>query len=386
MPLSQAEAERDARAGLAALQRGDGAAARPLFAGILAAGHRTAPLWLLLARSCRLLGDEAGETDALDRALALEPRNLRALVMRGEAYTRAGDTRAATSFYQAALAAAKAMAAVPAELEPDLRHAQAMVEAAGGGYQAHLEASLAAAGLGPETVGPRFGEALDILCGRRQIYFQQPSAFYFPRLPQIQFYEREQFAWVPALEAATAAIRDELLAILAEEGAFVPYVQAERDRPHHDFHGLLGDPSWGAFYLIDDGRTVEANAARCPRTMAALAQVPLTQMPGRTPSVLFSLLRPGTRIPPHTGMLNTRLICHLPLIVPDGCALRVGNETRPWRVGETLIFDDSIEHEAWNSSDRLRVILLFDIWRPELSEPERRAVAAIFAAIDAYRR
>ena len=128
-----------------------------------------------------------------------------------------------------------------------------------------------------------------------------------------------------------------------------------------------------------------ANAARCPRTMAALADVPLCRMPGRTPSVHFSLLRPGARIPPHTGMLNTRLICHLPLIVPENCGLRVGGETRRWEDRKTLIFDDSIVHEAWNDSAETRGILLFDIWRPELTAIERRAVAALFAAIDAYR-
>jgi aspartyl/asparaginyl beta-hydroxylase (cupin superfamily) len=99
---------------------------------------------------------------------------------------------------------------------------------------------------------------------------------------------------------------------------------------------------------------------------------------------LFSLLRPGARIPPHTGQINARLICHLPLIVPDGCGFRVGNEVRRWIEGETLIFDDTIEHEAWNNSGRLRVVLLFDIWRPELSLEERKLVAATLAAVGAY--
>jgi aspartyl/asparaginyl beta-hydroxylase (cupin superfamily) len=83
-------------------------------------------------------------------------------------------------------------------------------------------------------------------------------------------------------------------------------------------------------------------------------------------------------------MLNMRLICHLPLIVPDGCWLRVGNETREWRDGELLIFDDSIEHEAWNDGTETRVVLLFEIWRPEIREDERRALTAMFEAITAY--
>jgi aspartyl/asparaginyl beta-hydroxylase (cupin superfamily) len=100
--------------------------------------------------------------------------------------------------------------------------------------------------------------------------------------------------------------------------------------------------------------------------------------------VLFSLLRPGAHIPPHHGMLNCRLICHLPLIVPPGCWLRVGSETREWEDGKLLIFDDSIEHEARNDSDETRIILLFDVWRPELTEQERAGVSAMFDAIDEY--
>ena len=83
-------------------------------------------------------------------------------------------------------------------------------------------------------------------------------------------------------------------------------------------------------------------------------------------------------------MLNMRLICHLPLIVPQGCWLRVGNETRELREGELLIFDDSIEHEARNPTGELRIVLIFDIWRPELSQAERNGVSAIFDAIDRF--
>jgi aspartyl/asparaginyl beta-hydroxylase (cupin superfamily) len=84
-------------------------------------------------------------------------------------------------------------------------------------------------------------------------------------------------------------------------------------------------------------------------------------------------------------MVNTRLICHLPLIVPENCgAIRVGNEARHWVEGEMLIFDDSMQHEAWNDSDRERVVLLFDIWRPELSEEERALVTTVLTAARSY--
>ena len=83
-------------------------------------------------------------------------------------------------------------------------------------------------------------------------------------------------------------------------------------------------------------------------------------------------------------MINTRLICHLPLVVPGKCRFRVGNEVREWQEGRAWVFDDSIDHEAWNDSDRTRVILLFDIDRPELDDEERRLVNAMFEGIDAY--
>jgi aspartyl/asparaginyl beta-hydroxylase (cupin superfamily) len=147
---------------------------------------------------------------------------------------------------------------------------------------------------------------------------------------------------------------------------------------------MLDNPDWTAFYLWKDGEPLTANAERCPRTMAALEAVPLARLPNRSPSVLFSQLRPGARIPPHNGFVNTRLICHLPLIVPPGCGFRVGNESREWVEGKAWVFDDTIEHEAWNGSGETRVILLFEIWRPELTLRERELVCAMFEAIDAH--
>jgi aspartyl/asparaginyl beta-hydroxylase (cupin superfamily) len=311
-------------------------------------------------------------------------REISDLLARGRSYAQARDPRSAASFFAAALRAAAA-GGVPAGLAGELREAEAYLRRAAADYQAHLESAVAAA-----QAGPRLDEALAVLLGRKPLqvppirYPQQPSVFHFPGLPQRAFYDREAFGWVPALEAATAAIRGELEALLADGADFRPYVEQEHNRPERDFHGLQGDPSWTAFYLWKDGRFIAENGARCPRTVEAIRQVPLSAIGSRTPSVLFSLLRPGAHIPPHHGMLNSRLICHLPLIVPPGGWLRVGAATRAWEEGRLLIFDDSIEHEALNPADRLRVVLLFDIWRPELTDAERRGVAAIFDAIDAY--
>jgi aspartate beta-hydroxylase len=331
----------------------------------------------------RDLAAREAEADAL---LARKPASLAGLILKGDCRLAAGDERAAASFYRAAQRRARRLDPPPPAMAAELERIAHLLARVGNNFRAHLEEWLAAAGLTGEAVGPRFAEALAILFGEKQVTLdlQRPSVFYMPGLPPLRYYEREALPWTATIEAATDTIREELRALLADEAGFKPYVEGERNRPHHNFLGLLDDPRWSAFYLIEDGAMHAVNAARCPRTMAALADVPLCEMPGRTPSVHFSLLRPGARIPPHTGMLNTRLICHLPLIVPGNCALRVGGETRRWEDRKTLIFDDSIVHEAWNDSGDTRVILLFDIWRPELTAIERRAVAALFEAIDAY--
>jgi hypothetical protein len=316
---------------------------------------------------------------------AIVQSEIRDLLARGWAYAQAKDSRAAASFFAAALRAAAAAPGLPAELLAELRDAEAYLRRAAADYQAHLERAVAGA-----AAGPRLDEALGLLLGREPLrlppvpYPQRPSIFHFPGLPPRPFYEREEFDWAAELESATPAIRGEVEALLAEGADFRPYVEQEKNRPRRDFHGLQGDPSWTAFYLWKDGAPVAGNQDRCPRTAEAISRVPLSAIGARTPSVFFSLLRPGAHIPPHHGMLNSRLICHLPLIVPPGGWLRVGAGKRFWEEGRLLIFDDSIEHEALNPAEALRVVLIFDIWRPELSEAERRGVSAIFEAIDAF--
>jgi aspartyl/asparaginyl beta-hydroxylase (cupin superfamily) len=140
---------------------------------------------------------------------------------------------------------------------------------------------------------------------------------------------------------------------------------------------MLDNVDWSALFLAENGKTTDEYIARCPATWDAVQAAPLPRI-ANSPTIMFSLLRAGARIAPHTGTHNARLICHLPLIVPNRCGFRVGNETRQWQEGKLLIFDDTIEHEAWNESGEDRVVLIFDIWRPELSEQERQEVAALF--------
>jgi aspartyl/asparaginyl beta-hydroxylase (cupin superfamily) len=172
--------------------------------------------------------------------------------------------------------------------------------------------------------------------------------------------------------------------VLRDPAAFSPYITLDANSPYSGFAGMANKPDWSSFYLYKDGMRVAENVARCPKTLEALERVPLCVMPGRGPSALFSWLLPGARIPPHCGIMNTTLICHLPLIVPGNCGFRVGAETREWRFGQGWAFDDTFEHEAWNRSRELRVILIFDIWRPDITVEERELICAMWSAVDGY--
>jgi aspartate beta-hydroxylase len=384
MPMTPHNAAALARDATAALRRGDAAGARAGFERLAQAGLADLAAWYGLAHACQALGDTGAALDALEHALAAAPDNLQLLLMKGDLLAASGKASAAVQFYRAVLKTAPPPEDLPPELAAHLARARAQCDRYAGQFEAHLMNRMHAAGLDGARDAARFAASLDLLLGKKEVYLQQPRLYYFPGLPQTQFFERADFPWLDRVEAATADIRAELLAVLDEEGAFKPYVQANPDLPAIERGGMHNNPAWSAFYLWRNGELVAKNAARCPKTLEALAQVPMTSVPGRAPTVLFSLMRPGAHIPPHTGILNTRLICHLPLIVPEGCSFRVGNETRSWEEGKAWVFDDTIEHEAWNRSAQPRVILLFEAWRPELTAKERTLVSAMLASIDSF--
>ena len=372
------------RDGALALRQGRPAEALPHFRAIIATGSANAAVWIGVALAAKQLGDVPAHREALAEALKLDPRDIRALLMTADNHAADGDARAASAFYDAVVKVAVAAGTVEKSMEAEVGRALHLREQYARAYEAHLEGELAPRGLNAPA-NRRVRHAVDLLLGKRELFLSQPRNFYVPELPNIAWAERAQFPFLDAVEAATADIRAELLQVLEEDSAFAPYVEAEANRPFFDDHGMLGNPSWSAFYLWKAGAPVPENAARFPKTMAALEGAPLCRIPGRTPSILFSLLRPGAHIPPHHGFMNARYICHLPLIVPEGCAMRVGAETRPWVEGQACVFDDSIEHEAWNrNADKLRVVMIFDIWRPELTAEERELVAGVLQAVDSY--
>lgn len=372
------------QAAAAALQAGDVRTARQHFEQLVASGAADASVWVALAVACQALRDEAQMLIALDKALALEPRNLRALIMKGDHFAAKGKARAARSFYEAVLA----LASQSADLSPAIAQALPRVETARNkinlGIEAHLRKRLDVFGYDERVSSARFTQSMAILTGKKQRFVQEPRAYFFPELPTIQFYPRSMFPWLDAVEKATEYICAELAEISKEMSEFVPYIQTPTERPIDTDNKLLNSYDWSAFFLWKDGAPIAKNAERCPQTLAALETAPLARIKGRTPTILFSRLKPGARIAPHTGFLNTRLICHLPLVVPSGCYLRVGNDQRQVEKGKAWVFNDTIEHEAWNSSSEPRVVLIFDIWRPELTNEERDLVAALIEAGDSY--
>jgi len=343
--------------------------------------------WLGTAAAHGLLSDRASQLDAIEKALAISPKDIAALIAKGDWFDADGEAKAAGSFYGTAISVAsqQSQAGLSQQLSKDLQRAQVKCQQYAGAYEQHLRQSLKNAVVETnKSTNGAFNRSVDILLGKRQVYLQQPHKYYFPELPNRQFYDRRDFDWIDELDARTTDIKEELTAIIEAQNNFEPYVKSTVDTARTDHLEMFDNPDWSAFYLYKDGKVIEENAARCPKTMAAIEIIPLARIPGNSPSILFSLLRAGAKIPPHTGLINSRLICHLPLVVPDHCGFRVGNETREWVEGETWVFDDTIEHEAWNNSGKNRYVLIFDIEQPAMTSEEHDAVAKLFEAIETF--
>ncbi|MCZ8320535.1 MAG: aspartyl/asparaginyl beta-hydroxylase domain-containing protein [Novosphingobium sp.] len=334
--------------------------------------------WLGLANAELALGRNDAAEAAVDRQLDRAIRDVGALLLKGLLREQAGDARAATSFYRTALAQIAFDGQIPPAFRQLAARGEAFVAASAGDFTSHLLAELG------DELSSTMQEAVELLTGKRQIYLQEPKVFYYPGLPQRRFWAPEEFPWLEDMLGHLPAMQAELAEVIETgDAGFDPYVRHDPNRPAPANH-LLGREDWSALHFWRDGSVVEENAARCPATMAALACAPLPQIPGRSPNAHWSSLLPGTHIKPHSGMLNTRLICHIPILTAPDCWLRVGSETRGWEPGVPLVFDDSIEHEAKNDGPQRRVVLLFEIWRPEIPEEDRAAIARIFQAIGSY--
>jgi aspartate beta-hydroxylase len=371
-------------AGVRALDAGHGAQAVDLLRRAIARDENNATLWVNLAAALRQQQKPDEEAAALERALALEPRHLVALLAKAALIRRRSGPRAAAAAYGNALKSIAPGASVPEALQPALREAMLAVRANSDELERHIGERLAhsAPGVAPSA---RFEHAIGAFVGKRRIYQPDPTQLHVPMLPALEFHAREDYPWLERLEAATSAVRSEFERVFAEDqGSLVPYIAYPDSVPLDQWRELNRSRRWSAYFLWRDGKPVEQNLARCPQTAELLRSLPQHTVPGHAPAAFFSILDAGAHIPPHTGVTNSRVIVHLPLVVPPGCRFRVGSTTREWHAGEAWVFDDTIEHEAWNTSDAPRAILIFDIWNPFLTAAERELVREAVVAIADY--
>jgi aspartyl/asparaginyl beta-hydroxylase (cupin superfamily) len=202
---------------------------------------------------------------------------------------------------------------------------------------------------------------------------EAPPPLLLPWLRRRAWHDPSTFEWAATLAAETAAIRSELEQLLRDGRGLRPYVEPA---------GALHDRGdWNVFYLRFWGERFDGNCAGCPITARLVDAIP--RLSG---SIIFSGLTAGTHIPAHNGGTNAQLTFHLPLIVPQGCSMRVGTETRTWHEGELVVFDDSYDHEVWHRGDRDRWLLIGQVWHPDLSSEEISFLeTALQAVLQPYR-
>ena len=336
--------------------------------------------WQRLATVRKLAGAPMLAVDAIDRALALAPLDFVNLLMRAHLLDAAGHPDAGEA-YGRALAQPRPHPLPPMLMQTILR-AEALWAEHQHSLQRRLGAAVEASGADLTPAERRRAERFASNIARKsRTFHSDPTHFAWPGLREREFHDRELFPWADELESLTPYIRAEMDRVAkAPDAALVPYVKYSDSEPLAQWRALNHNRDWTAIHLIERGSTVATNAVHCPTTMAFLASMDQPQIAGCAANAMFSLLAPRTHIPPHVGVANFRLLCHLPLIVPQRCWFRVGDDTRDFAEGQSWVFDDTIEHEAKNETDALRVILIFDLWHPDLSPAERVAIEAAVSA------
>jgi aspartyl/asparaginyl beta-hydroxylase (cupin superfamily) len=356
---------------------GDRRGARVALEAAVAMPGADARTWLKLAAMCRQMSEPDAAMAAVTGALRLDPLDFMALLMRASLLDQRGDGEAGEAY-------GRALAQRPAgDLPPAVARAVERAQVRHADHVAALSDALAQATRDVEARASaeeraRIARLRSNTTRATRPYHSEPTHYHFPGLVEREFHDRADHPWLAELEAETDAIEAEFRAVAgAERAELVPYIQYPDDAPTQQWKPLNHSRDWTAIHLVQNGRPIAANARHCPTTMALLKRLPQPEIAGCCPNAMFSLLAPGTHIPPHVGIANARLVCHLPLVVPPGCWFRVGAETRPWMRGSAFVFDDTIEHEAMNPSDALRVVLIVDVWHPGLSPVEQEAVRAV---------
>ena len=379
--------------GLIALRRGQLPRAQQLLESAIESDPSHALSHHYLGRVHDAAGNVDGAVSAHGAAIRLAPGMFIVRLHYARALERAGQQdQAALQYFRASNDAQAQGRWVSAEttapaLRPMVKHAVRMVRQTRKAAFANLL----------EPLREKFGaDSLDRIERALRIYFreempvypdprQQPTFFYVPDVPPAPYLDRALFPWIEQLEAQTFAIRQELLQLLPSTAGRERVFTTETIEKEN-LRGLQSPPSWNGYYFYRHGERRADNCAACPVTTSTLDILPLSHVRDHGPEVLFSVFTAGTHLLPHRGVTNTRLVGHLPLLVPPDCALNVGGEVHEWREGRAVIFDDTYEHEAWNRSERTRVVLIFDIWNPHLTEAERGAVEMIVPAMGDFRK
>lgn len=383
--MSQEIAQAANAEGMAALRAGDAAAAVTAFTRATTADPAAGPLWRNLAHAQRLAGNDPGERQALDRALSIDRLDFTAQLRMAQLLQRIGEETGAMMAWSGVQQLAAQLPQLAPQVAAELAEGEAYCAALRERMAGAADAAITTALEGDETDARRIRAFVDVALGRRKVYQNQCAGLYYPFLPPDEYFDRRHFPWLDELEAGTATVQAELAALLADPPGdeIRPYVRLEQGTPENDWSALDGSLDWSACFLWEYGKPHQTVLERCPGTAALLDRLPLARIPGRAPNAFFSMLKPHSHIPPHTGVTNTRAIIHLALEVPPGCGFRVGGETREWVEGKAFAFDDTIDHEAWNNSDRRRAVLIIDAWNPHLSESERVAITRYFSSVDA---
>jgi aspartate beta-hydroxylase len=339
------------------------------------------------SRMLRQTGNLIASLSAIDEALKIDQAIYALHFEKASIYEEMGLRRQAALSYQNALNSTPPQVKDNINMSKRIEHAQTVAKQNLNEFASFIETRI-----GPinefhstSTELARFGECINAMLGRIRIQTQKPQMLHFPELPAISFYDPGTFSWVPKFESYYEAILSELNNIInTDNTGFQPYVKTDTDQAAGVFEPLRDNINWGAYFLYNQGNRVVDHCEKCPNTLAALQHAPIVAIKNRAPTSFFSSLLPNTHIPPHYGATNTRLTVHLPLLIPHKCGIRVGNSLRQWEPGKIMIFDDTIEHEAWNFSDQRRIVFIFDVWNPYLSKVEIELVSKTVEAIVDY--
>jgi len=212
----------------------------------------------------------------------------------------------------------------------------------------------------------RLETVLEVLAGRREPVkpddpLQRPDLFAYPGLESRPVWDAGRFDWAAPVESAYPRIRHEVQHLLQRRQGF-----------RTAWKDTTAAGAWAAMWLFLYEKPHVENAGLCPETVGVLSAIPR-----RTGWACFSAMAPGTHVRAHCGSTNAKLRCHLPLLVPEGCRMRVGDEVVRWTEGKLLVFDDSFEHEVWTGGGHPRVVLVFDVYHPDLRLEERVLLEAL---------